>query len=100
VAAGTATAELAGFVPRLDDRLRRLNAMGARPDLDPGVPVAAPERRGARLGRGLRAAVAWPARLVTAAGLLAVTLALAYATLVVDALILAPIVTLIHLLLR
>ena len=100
VAAGSATAELASFVPPLDDRLRRLNAMGARPDLDPGVPVAPPERRGARLGRALRAAVTWPARLVTAAGLLAVTLALAYVTLVIDALVLAPIVTLVHLLLR
>jgi Zn-dependent protease with chaperone function len=103
VTGGTAHGELVTFLPPLAERLRRLHAMGARPDVDPGVPVPAGIRVPgalATLARGARHAVVWPARLVAAAVLVALTSCLVYLSLILDALFLAPLVVLAHVVLR
>ncbi|HLM64474.1 MAG TPA: hypothetical protein VK306_09275 [Acidimicrobiales bacterium] len=103
VAGGTAHAELVTFLPPLAERLRRLHAMGARPDVDPGVPVPAGGHGPgglATLARAVRHAVMWPARLVAVTALLALTACLVYLSLILDALFLAPLVVLVHAMLR
>ncbi len=63
IAQGTAQAELVAFVPTLDERLDRLGALGAGPDLaamgrrpaagSPGPGAGAAHRPAGRFGRGL-----------------------------------------------
>jgi hypothetical protein len=109
-------------VPPLAERLARLHAMGARPGPDaaawdadrpdliagpdqpplpyPGAPGGWRTGPFARLGRGLRAAVAWPLRIAAALVVLAGAACLAWFSLILYALVLSPIVALLHAALR
>jgi hypothetical protein len=119
VASGTAQADLVSFVPPLGERLARLHAMGAHAGADPatwGASEPTPEASGARpgidgpggrrrsplgrLGRVLRAAVTWPLRAAVALAALAGAAVFAWFSLVLYALLLSPVVALLHALLR
>jgi Zn-dependent protease with chaperone function len=98
----TAEAELVTFVPPLGERLDRLHAMGAHPDLDAlGRPAPqASATATARATHTTRVTLTWSARVTGAAAALAAGLALVYVTLVIDALVLAPPTVLLHAVLR
>ena len=104
IAQGTAQAELVAFVPTLDERLDRLGALGAGPDLAAlgRRPTAGSPGPGAarRTARRAGSAAAWLGRVTGAAAVLAVACALVYVTLVIDALVLAPPTALLHAVLR
>lgn len=104
IAQGTAQAELVAFVPTLPERLDRLGALGAGPDLAAlgRRPAARAPGAGAtrRTARRAGSAAVWVGRVGGAIAVLAVACALAYVTLVIDALVLAPPTALLHAALR